>query len=92
MSDIGTIVERAMIDWWRANGEPEKLEFRFASVMERQIFESRPNPYPVAKGSMRMIKFLGMPVLIDDRVPKGEIHIVDRDGKQLGKITGLEIV
>lgn len=91
MSDIGTIVERAMLDWWRANGEMKDLEFRFRSEMERQIFDARPSPYPTPKGSARMVQFLGMPVLIDDNIPRGEIHIV-KDGKRLGKLTGLEIV
>lgn len=91
MSDIGTIVERAMVDWWTANGEATDVEFRFGSVMERQIFDSRPSPYPMPKGSVRMIQFLGMPVLIDDSIPIGEIHICDRHGNQRGKITGLTL-
>lgn len=81
-----------MLDWWSANGEAKDLQFKFAEWIEQRIFDSRPSPYPVPKGSSRMVKFLGMAVLIDDRVPKGEIHIVDHHGKQTGKIAGLDSV
>lgn len=92
MKDFGSTVEAAMVDWWSAHGEIPNLEFRFGSRIERRIFDASPNPYPTPKGSTRIINFLGMPVVVDDQIPNGEIHIADRTGKLLGKITGLDSV
>lgn len=92
MKDFASTVEAAMVDWWTANGERTDLQFRFGLVIEQRIFDARPNPYPVPKHAPRMVKFLGMPVAIDDCVPKGEIHIVDSNRVIVGKLVGFDSV
>lgn len=86
MSDFIAIAERAMMDWWTANGEQENLEFRFHRATQQRIFDARPDPYFTVKGATRIVQFLGMPVLVDDRIDPNEIHIVDQTGRFLDKI------
>jgi hypothetical protein len=91
MNDFAQTVESALLEWWKAYGQERNLTMRFHPVIQQRIFDARPTTDP-AFGSFRITQFLGMPILVDDSIPIGEIHIADKDGNRLGKITGLDHV